>query len=200
VGFLDTVLGRTKTTRPNLDALFALPSAAVTLQTAEGIVSTGHAGVCWKPAAGSSVQAVKDELQELLQMPDEDGGAPGPAGALGQSEDSFGYGWLLLEDPDLDQLVARTHLVNSTLADNGWGPQLLCSVFPMVPGPEAGNDTRPFALVYLFKRGTFYPFAPLEDQKRDTELELRLRAVLGSDLPVEPDLSRWFPLWDLPFP
>ena len=27
---------------------------------------------------------------------------------------------------------------------------------------------------------------------------MRLRAVLGTDLPVETDLSRWFPIWDLP--
>jgi hypothetical protein len=29
-------------------------------------------------------------------------------------------------------------------------------------------------------------------------LELRIRTMLGSDLPVESDLSRWFPMWDLP--
>jgi hypothetical protein len=54
--------------------------------------------------------------------------------------------------------------------------------------------------VYLYKRGTFYPFAPDDNQKerRDTELELRIRSMLGVDLPVEPDLARWFPMWDLP--
>ena len=31
-----------------------------------------------------------------------------------------------------------------------------------------------------------------------TELELRIRTMLGVDLPVEADLSRWFPMWDLP--
>ena len=53
-------------------------------------------------------------------------------------------------------------------------------------------------LVYLAKRGTFYPFAPTGSEQRDNELELRIRAVLSDDLPIEPDLSRWFPLWDLP--
>jgi hypothetical protein len=54
--------------------------------------------------------------------------------------------------------------------------------------------------VYLYKRGTFYPFAPVDNAKerRDTELELRIRSMLGDDLPVESDLARWFPLWDLP--
>jgi hypothetical protein len=52
--------------------------------------------------------------------------------------------------------------------------------------------------VYLYKRGTFYPFAPAGGQKRDTELELRLRGMLEGELPVESDLGRWFPIWDAP--
>jgi hypothetical protein len=52
VGFLDTLLGRTKPVKANLDALFALPTAALTLQSAGGLVSSGHAGVCWKPPSG----------------------------------------------------------------------------------------------------------------------------------------------------
>ena len=53
-------------------------------------------------------------------------------------------------------------------------------------------------LVYLFKRGTFYPFVPDGHEKRDTEQELKLRSLVSDDLTVETDLNRWFPLWDLP--
>ena len=35
-------------------------------------------------------------------------------------------------------------------------------------------------------------------ERRDSELELRVRSIVGSDLPFETDISRWFPLWDLP--
>jgi hypothetical protein len=220
VGLLDTLLGRTKPVRANLDALFGLPSAAVTLQTAAGLVPSGAAGVCWKPPAGQSVEDVRREIGELLDIPDDGStGAPGGPGEpgglgsasqtgasvppaapspLGQAEDSYGFQWLLVDDPDLEQLVTRVHLVNTTLAENGWGPQLLCSVFRFVPAPEAGADVRPLFLVYLFKRGTFYPFAPTGKESRDNELELRIRATLGADLPVEQDLARWFPLWELP--
>ncbi len=231
MGLLDTLLGRSKPVRANLDALFALPSAAVTLQTAAGLLLSGSAGVCWKPPAGRSPEDVRREIAELLAMPDDagsgdgtgveasaapdgtaapggasappagggDGGvAPGGTGALTHAEDSYGYRWLLLDDPDVDGLVTRVHLVNSTLEDNGWGPQLLCSVFRLVPGPDADPDTRGLYLVYLYKRGTFYPFAPDGTEHRDNELELRIRAVVGADLPIEADLSRWFPLWDLP--
>jgi hypothetical protein len=226
VGLLDTLLGRTKPVRPNLDALFALPSAAVTLQTSAGLVLSGRAGVCWMPPAGQSAADVQREISQLLDIPDDpaaagqataEAPAPGAGGASGgsasdtkgaggaagaglltQAEDSYGYRWLLLDDSDVEDLVNRVHLVNSLLAENGWGPQLLCSVFGVVPGEGADSTARPFFLVYLFKRGTFYPFAPVGKERRDNELELRVRSVLGSDLPVEPDVSRWFPLWDLP--
>jgi len=226
VGLLDTLLGRTKPVRPNLDALFALPSAAVTLQTSAGLVLSGRAGVCWMPPAGQSAADVQHEISQLLDIPDDPTGAGqataeatpatpsagsavaagGPtsgsgatkAGRLTQAEDAYGYRWLLLDDSDVEDLVNRVHLVNSLLAENGWGPQLLCSVFGVVPAEGADSTARPFYLVYLFKRGTFYPFAPIGKERRDSELELRVRSLLGSDLPVEADLSRWFPLWDLP--
>jgi hypothetical protein len=208
VGLLDSLLGRTKPVRPNLDALFSLPSAAVTLQTAGGLILTGHAGVCWMPPAGQSAADVQAEINQLLEMPDDPvenvlatgAGASATSLQLRQAEDNFGYRWLLLSDGDVDDLVARVHLVNSTLSDNGWGPQLLCSVFSVAPAPDADDSAKPFFLVYLFKRGTFYPFAPIGREKRDTELELRVRSMLGVDLPVESDVSRWFPLWDLPVP
>ena len=212
MGLLDALLGRTKPVRANLDALFALPSAAVTLQTAAGLVPSGAAGVCWKPPAGQSVEDVRREIGQLLDIPDDGpaaapspGAGPGtlptPAAggsSLDQAEDSYGFQWLLLHDPDVEQLVTRVHLVNTTLTENGWGPQLLCSVFRFVPAPEAAAGTAPLFLVYLYKRGTFYPFAPNGKESRDNELELRIRATVGNDLPVEQDLTRWFPLWELP--
>ena len=56
------------------------------------------------------------------------------------------------------------------------------------------------ALVYLYKRGTFYPFAPLDGgrQQRDNALELQVKGVLSEDLKIEPDLTRWMALWGAP--
>ena len=151
MGLLDTILGRTKPVRANLDALFALPTAALTLQSAGGLVSSGHAGVCWKPAAG---QAAADAQKEVAELVGE---------GFTQTVDSFDYGWLLIDDPsDFEELVTKVHMANATLQENGWGPQLLCSVFGFVPGPDAPGDAKAFRLVYLFKRGTFYPFAPVD--------------------------------------
>ena len=228
MGLFDTILGRTKPVRANLDALFALPPAAVTLQVTSGLVSTGRAGVCFKPPAGQPFAEMQAELEQLLATPDEPvppappgaPGAPTPGGsavAVRHVGDKFGYRWIVLEAGAVDDLVTRVHMVHSSLQDAGWSTQLLCSVFGFAPGtgpdasgapgalgaPDAataGDDTitRPVYLVYLAKQGSFYPFAPIADDQRDSELELRLRSLLAQDLPVEADLSRWFPIWDLP--
>jgi hypothetical protein len=219
MGLFDTIMGRTKPVRANLDALFALPPAAVTLQAASGLVTTGRAGVCFKPPAGQPFAEMQSELEQLLAAPDDAGGAASTVRHVG---DKFGYRWIIVEAAALDDLVTRVHMVHSSLQDAGWSTQLLCSVFGFTPGAEgAGSDgaaattepgappsnagaadagavTKPAYLVYLAKQGTFYPFAPIGGEKRDQELELRLKSVLADDLPVEPDLSRWFPIWDLP--
>lgn len=204
MGVFDSLLGRTKPVRPNLDALFALPSAAVTLQTTEGVVLSGHAGICWKPPAGQSVTDVQQEIADLLAIPDDPASTAPATGTVTQAEDTYGYRWLLLDDPDVETLVTRVHLVNTSLTENGWGPQLLCSVFGLSGGAPATGDAPGVSgagalyLVYLYKRGTFYPFAPDGHEHRDSELELRIRAIVANDLPIEQDLQRWFPLWDLP--
>ncbi len=121
MGLFDTLLGRTKPVQSNLDALFGLPSASITLQSAAGMTCSGHAGVCFKPPSGQGFADMEAEVMKLLAM---DGGSP-----LTKSEDSFGYTWLVVADPDIESLVTQVHLVNSSLSDAGWGPQLLCTVF-----------------------------------------------------------------------
>jgi hypothetical protein len=231
MGLLDTLLGRTKPVRANLDNLFALPGAAVTLQVSAGLVSTRKAGVCFKPPAGQPFAEMQAQIEELLETPDppQAGAVAGQADAAASKKtnltvrhvgDSFGYRWILVEGGEIDDLVTRVHMVHFSLEDGGWSSQLLCSVFGFTPSgdsdggagapggtspaePGASNGatdavSRPVYLVYLAKRGKFYPFAPNGKKQRDTELELRLRSILGSDLPVETDLSNWFPIWDLP--
>jgi hypothetical protein len=61
------------------------------------------------------------------------------------------------------------------------------------------SNKRPVYWIYNYKRGYFYPFVPAGgEQQRDNERELVLKAQIGTDLPVEPELQRWFPLWGIP--
>ncbi len=189
MGLRDTLFGRTRPVPPKLEQLFALPTAALTLETELELVSSGHGGVCFKAGSGENASESDAEILALLQV----GADPS---TVTMSTDSFGFRWVVIDDADVGSLVTRVHGAASTLVDHGLGPHLLCAVFGFVPQHAPGEgDLR---LVYLEKQGTFYPFAPRPGEQRDNELELRARSFLSGDLPIEPDLTRWMALWDLP--
>lgn len=192
MGLLDTILGRSKPVRPDLDRLFSLPSAALTLQAGAGYTPTGLGSVCFAGVEGGGFARIRQDVRELLDADTGRGGHP-----VEFSQDSYGYTWLLARrDPgDTAGLVNDLHAVNTLLQDGGFGPQLLCSLMSF-----RDVEQRSLALVYLYKRGSFYPFAPLPGaaEKRDNQRELQVRAVLGDDLRIESDLARWFPVWGAP--
>ncbi|HEY1698229.1 MAG TPA: hypothetical protein VGG75_00740 [Trebonia sp.] len=192
MGFLDTLFGRTKPVQPKLDDLFGLSSAAITLQAATGFTPTGSGSVCFRAVEGKTFADVQTDVRELLNA---DSGKPGGGLPVEVTKDTFGYTWVVSShmSDETEALVTDLHAVNSTLVDNGFGPQLLCT---LVAFRDSGE--RRLALVYLYKRGTFYPFAPLPGEKRDNALELEAKGVLGDDLKLEQDLSRWFPVWGAP--
>lgn len=187
MSLLRRILGRSAPPAPDLDALFALPGAALTLQSALDLAPTGQGAVCFREAEGAAATSTVTDVTALLDADD------GPQ--VERTVDEFGFTWLLVRhDPgDVAGLVTDLHAVNATLADAGFGPTLLCSVLGL-----ADVSGRRVGLVYLYKRGTFYPFAPRGQKQRDTAFELQVRAAVGADLPVEPDLSRWFPVWGAP--
>ncbi|MFF1548595.1 hypothetical protein [Streptomyces sp. NPDC058291] len=216
MGLLDILLGRTKPVEPDLDQLFALPSAAVTLEAAAGFTPTGRGAVCFATVEGSAFEQTHREVQALLDADTERTGPP-----VRLVRDDYGYSWLVSDRaPDaLSALVNDLHAVNTAMEVNGFGPQLLCSLAGFEEragggaGADAGGDAtagvsgvsgdaagRRLGLVYLYKRGSFYPFAPLPGagQRRDNALELQVRAALANDLRIEQDLSRWFPVWGAP--
>ena len=189
MGFMDNVLGRRKPAQPNLDSLFAVPSAAITLQVDLDMTPTGRGSVAFRATEGRAFADLQVEIQQLL---DADSGPP-----VEIAGDEFGFTWILVKtDPaDLSSVVTDLHAVNSSLVAAGFGPQLLCSLVSF-----HDPDDRPLALVYLYKRGTFYPFAPESEagERRDNILELRVRDMLARELPVEPEVSRWFAVWGAP--
>jgi hypothetical protein len=191
MGFLDTLLGRTKPVPPKLDDLFSLPSAAVTLEAATGFTPTGTGSVCFRPAEGKAFADVEKDVRELLDM----SGAKTGTLPVEVTKDSYGFTWLVSShmSTELEDLVTDLHAVNSSLVDNGFGPQLLCTIVAF-----RDEQQRRLALVYLFKRGTFYPFAPLSGERRDNALEMQVKGAVESELKIEQDLARWFPVWGAP--
>jgi hypothetical protein len=187
VGFFDTLLGRSRAAKPDLDQLFAIPSAALTLQAATAFAPTGVGSVCYRAAEGAAFASMQADVQQLLDADE------GPD--VERITDSFGFTWLICRaaDQDMSALVTDLHAVNTSLESNGFGPSLLCSMVVF-----ADDTGRRLGLVYLYKQGTFYPFAPLDAKRRDNPLELQVRGVLANDLRIEPELGRWLAVWGAP--
>ena len=187
MGLWSTLSGKTKPKQANLDALFSLPAAAVTLQTAAGFTATGIGSVCYRAAEGAAFAQAQADVVELLDNDDDPD--------VERSTDSFGFTWLLARQgpDDLSALVTDLHTVNTSLEAQGFGPSLLCSLVGFTD--PAG---RRLGLVYLYKQGTFYPFVPQDGQCRDNLLEIQVRDLLTNDLPIEPSLNRWMPVWGGP--
>ena len=51
---MDALRGRREPVRPNLDSLFALPSAAITMQIDLGLMPTGVGAVCFRAPEGKA--------------------------------------------------------------------------------------------------------------------------------------------------
>ncbi|GAA0945135.1 PspA-associated protein PspAB [Actinocorallia libanotica] len=185
MGFLDTLLGRAKA---DLDRLYALPEAAAIVRSATGYAPTGVGSVCFATPEDADPGRLCRELQDMLD-------ATPDAPTMTLTEDVRGYTWLLAHHApdDFPELVDNLHAMSAVLQNGGFATRLLCTMVAF-RNPAA----RPLALVYLYKCGTFYPFAPLPNERRNNHLEFQVRAELADTLPIETDLTRWFPLWSAP--
>ena len=155
MGFLDTLLGRTKPVQPKLDDLFALPSAAVTLDAGAGFKPTGSGSVCFRPVEGRSFSDVEKDVQELLDMSSgKEGGLP-----VEVTKDSYGFNWLVSSrmSDELDALVTDLHAVNSSLVDAA-SARSCCA--PWSPSPMTRSAGWPWSTCTSGARSTRSPRCP----------------------------------------
>ena len=172
-----------------LDPLLALPLAADAIEADLGFTPTGLGSICLRAIEERAFRDVEYDVRDWLNR-DSDKAVP-----VEIVEDSYGFTWVVIHRPpdDLRSLISGVHAASSKFADNGFGAQLLCSVTAFRDRGE-----RPLAVVYLYKSGTFYPFAPKSGENRNNALELRFKDVTEAKFPLEPDLSRWLPVWGAP--
>jgi hypothetical protein len=190
VGFFDALFGtkgKLKGAAP--DRLFAMTTANITMDTGLGLKSKQRAGVVFQPIGTADFRSIVEETEELLKGTAEETGTQ-----VKTHDDEYGYRWLILEDPDFDDLVVAMNTVSVELQGAGYGDRLLAAVFAY-----SDENGKPLHFIYNFKRGSYYPFVPAPgDKARNTEAEFRIKAQLARELPWEEDTARWFPLWDIP--
>jgi hypothetical protein len=189
VGLRDVLFGRKQLKAPAAERLFALTTAAITLETDVGLKFGGAGAIVYKPLSAGEFSQADADMRELLHAAAKDSGSE-----IEKRSDRYGFEWLIVRDPDLEDVVTSIHTVGSELQARGFGPQLLAAAF------RFDGHEHPVYWIYGYKRGAFWPFVPTgEDQERDNAQELELKAKLERELPVEADLSRWLGLFDAPF-
>ena len=189
MGFLDALIGRRKLDLPAPDRLFAISTAYVKFETELAITTRGTAAIVFQPLATADFDSIVTEMEEVVRGTSSDSGV-----TVERDDDSYGFRWLVLRGKDFDDLVVGINAVSSSLEAGGYGERVLCAVFAF-----EDPQHRPVYWIYNYKRGTFYPFVPAAGQEqRDNERELVLKAQIGSELPAEQELERWFPLWGIP--
>jgi hypothetical protein len=187
MGLLDVLRGQRPARRADLDHIFGVASAALALESGLGLRPTGRAGVCFRAIESGVFAELVGEIEELLAATSGESGT-----TISRHDDAFGFSWVVIADPDIDDLATTAHVVSQSLEERGYSEQLLCAVFGF-DGAVGGLE-----LVYAYKRGSFYPFAPRGEPRRDTTLERRVQAALASEIAMEPELERWYPVWGAP--
>ncbi len=193
MGLRDVLTGRHTVKGPAPDRLFAISTAYVTLQAEHQIEPAGKAAIVFQALATSEFESTLREMEEVVTAT---GGESGTK--VSTEDDSYGYRWMVLHNPDgapsVEDLAVGINAVSSSIETAGYGERLLCAVFAFL---DARKQRVYF--IYNYKRGYWYPFVPAgAGQERSTERELQIKAQMASELPIEPELERWFPLWGIP--
>jgi hypothetical protein len=197
VSLRDVLFGRREVKGPAPDKLFAISTAYVALQAEHQISPAGKAAIVFQALNTSEFQATLEEMEAVVKAT---GGENDTK--VHTEDDSFGYRWMVLEDPSVEDLAVGINAVSSSIETAGHGERLLCAVFAFA---DARGRRQYF--IYNYKRGFWYPFVPAAGNasttatratERSTERELQLKAQMASELPIEPELERWFPLWGIP--
>lgn len=185
----DILFGRAaRPVPPRVEGLIAMSTAAITMEAQLGFVPRPIAGLVFKPMESVYFERAQEELDGVLQI------AVKETNSMYRIwTDSYRYRWVILEDPDFEDLVTTIQGASQILTEHGFGEQLLAAVFRF-----DDREGRPFYWIYQFKLGKFTPFAPREGRRRDETQELRLVALLERELPVERRPELWYALWDIP--
>jgi len=189
MGIFDTLFGRSKPVPSKSEALFAISTAQITLQTKLQLTPSTRAGIVFRPVDSGYFVEAEQQVQGMLQQSGKDDNL-----RFETQTDSYGFRWIILKHDTFEELVAAMHMISLTLTDQRFGDQLLAGVF------RFDSATRPVYWIYNYKRGTFYPFVPVGSrQERDNAEELKLGSVMKGELPIEKATDRWYPIWGIPF-
>lgn len=196
------------------DAIFSLTSATMSIEEKMGLRFSGSAALCIKGIDGSLFQNTIKDCNDLLDV--------------SKSEfkfvyrtfvDPYNYLWFIItsndtkSNPDnITNVAAGLSSIGDIIEENGFEEQILSAVFKYSFEDKRSyiedniknylyNDKNLY-LIYNYKTGKFYPYIPSFEndiQKRDTTREMQTLSILKNLVSVEIDITKWYPIKDIPF-
>src|SRR3954447_5374937 len=112
MGLFEILTGKRKIKGPAPDRLFAMSTASVTLEMTIGLHSAGKAAIVFQPLATADFESIVTDMEEVLRGTGEDTGT-----AVERTDDTFGYRWMILSDPDFEDLVVGVNVVSQALQE-----------------------------------------------------------------------------------
>jgi hypothetical protein len=183
----DLLLGRREPKRARLELINGIVAAR---RSFEVELDVRAAAVAIEPQGMSGRGPSPSGLDALLGSIAEDTGA-----MVERRQDGFGLQWVTFWGGSLDDLALSVGVLAESLHLAGHWDRVVCAAFVF---QKASNPAAWVYWIYNFQRGTFYPFVPQRDARRDSEEEARLRAAVEHDLRLERDPQQWYPLWGIP--
>ena len=119
MGFLDVLRGKRELKQPAPDRLFAMSTANVNLDLELGLHSSGKAAIVFQPLATADFDGIVRDMEEVVRGTGEETGT-----TLETHDDSFGYRWMVLRDPDIEDLAVGVNAVSEALQLGGYGERV----------------------------------------------------------------------------
>jgi cysteine synthase len=124
VGFLDVLRGKRELKQPAPDRLFAMSTAYVKLDMELSLKSSGKAAIVFQPLETADFDGIVKDMEEVVEGTGSDVGT-----TVTKTDDEYGYRWMVLADPDFDDLVVGVNAVSGAIQGGGYGDRILAAVF-----------------------------------------------------------------------
>jgi hypothetical protein len=178
-----------KKRKTDSDTISSLSSAYIALKTQLDLKSTGRSAICIKKVELGPFSEMKQEIENFLDASKADFEL-----TYRTIVDPYEYLWIIIMTKTLEDNVAAIASIGDTIEERGFSDKLLASIFDFNDGSTANY------LIYNYKLDKFYPFVPINEQqkRRDHDKELKIMSAVGDELPVEKNMSNWYPIWNIP--
>jgi hypothetical protein len=198
------------------DIIFSLTSASISIEEKMGLQFSGSAAFCVKGINGSLFQNTIKDCADLLDVSKIEFKFNYRTFA-----DPYDYLWFIITSSDIQtrsetitNIAAGLSSIGDIIEENGFEDQILSAIFKYNFGNRVSffedsekkftSKNKNLYLIYNYKTNNFYPYIPLIENnnnkhQRDTTSELQTLSILKNLIEVETDITRWYPIYNIPF-